>query len=158
VPSGCESLVDGDVDGGEFGAGHAREGEEVQGAVHDGDVHGDGDGGGVPLGGGLGGLGGGEGEVGGGCYGGGRGGGGHGGWLREGRLCRCGVTTSRAARDCSERVVMNDLEADWERVVLYNGALRVDGEYGYQVQICTRSLLRTAASSAYIYNDASRKK
>ncbi len=119
VPGGRERLVDGDVDGGEFGAGHARKGEEVQSAVHDSDVHRDGDRGGVPLGGGLGGLGGGEGEVGGGCYGGGRGGGGHGGRLREGWLCRCGVTTSRTARDCSGPVVLNELEQignDWSYI------------------------------------------
>ena len=34
----CECFIDGDLDGGEFGVGHADEVEEVEGAVYEGDV------------------------------------------------------------------------------------------------------------------------
>ena len=34
----CEGLVDADLDAGEFGRGHAHEVQEVEGAVHEGDV------------------------------------------------------------------------------------------------------------------------
>ena len=34
MAGGCESFVDGDLDGGEFGAGHAGEVEEMEGAVY----------------------------------------------------------------------------------------------------------------------------
>ena len=46
MAGGREGLVDGDVDGGELGAGQAREVLEIEGGVDDGDVHGDGDRGG----------------------------------------------------------------------------------------------------------------
>ena len=38
MAGGGEGLVDGDLHGGEFGAGHAGEVQEVQGGVDEGDV------------------------------------------------------------------------------------------------------------------------
>lgn len=43
MASGGERFVDGNVDGGEFGAGEARKVLEVEGGVDDGDVHGNAD-------------------------------------------------------------------------------------------------------------------
>lgn len=65
-----KGLVDGNVDGGEFGAGHTCEGQEMERGVDDGDVHAEVEGAGVGFAGGGGELGGGEGEVGDGGYGG----------------------------------------------------------------------------------------
>ena len=41
VTRGCECFIVCDIDRGEFCAGHADEGERVEGCVDDGDVHGD---------------------------------------------------------------------------------------------------------------------